>query len=183
MTSRRPLSERLGKWVFWLMFVGMQRHLPADAPDRLMGMPRRVYTYLPTWDWEVPQLHLDRRRVHPWRRRAAVPRRPRPQLPLHGRGRRRQRLWRRHARMAADRALLDPQHSRWCGAAAAVGRSRHLRRRRKGPVSAPQRAPTGHRETIITSPIRAEPQYLQIMPGPSFGRCFPPSSPRASSSC
>ena len=28
-------------------------------------------------------------------------------------------------------------------------------------------APTGHRETIITSPIRAEPEYIQIMPGPS----------------
>src|SRR5690606_12490842 len=26
---------------------------------------------------------------------------------------------------------------------------------------------TGQRETIITSPLRAEPQYLQIMPGPS----------------
>jgi cytochrome c oxidase subunit I+III len=26
---------------------------------------------------------------------------------------------------------------------------------------------TGRRETIITSPLRAEPQYLQIMPGPS----------------
>ena len=29
-------------------------------------------------------------------------------------------------------------------------------------------APTGLRETIITSPLRAEPQYLQIMPGPSI---------------
>src|SRR3546814_8902248 len=28
-------------------------------------------------------------------------------------------------------------------------------------------APTCHRETLITSPIRSEPQYLQIMPGPS----------------
>src|SRR3546814_1311831 len=26
---------------------------------------------------------------------------------------------------------------------------------------------TGYRETIITSPLRAEPEYLQIMPGPS----------------
>jgi len=28
-------------------------------------------------------------------------------------------------------------------------------------------APTGNRETLITSPVRAEPEYLQIMPGPS----------------
>ena len=33
-------------------------------------------------------------------------------------------------------------------------------------------APTGHRETIITSPIRAEPEYLQIMPGPSAASLF-----------
>src|SRR5690606_18337292 len=28
-------------------------------------------------------------------------------------------------------------------------------------------SPTGNRETIITSPVRAEPEYVQIMPGPS----------------
>src|SRR3546814_7562263 len=31
---------------------------------------------------------------------------------------------------------------------------------------------TGHRETIITSPLRAEPEYLQIMPGPSVWPLF-----------
>jgi cytochrome c oxidase subunit I+III len=52
MSSRRPLSERWGKWIFWLMFVGHNvtfMHLTG-----LMGMPRRVYTYLPDRGWELP---------------------------------------------------------------------------------------------------------------------------------
>jgi cytochrome c oxidase subunit I+III len=47
MMSRRALSERLGKSVFWLMFVGTHvTFLPMHVTG-LMGMPRRVYTYLP----------------------------------------------------------------------------------------------------------------------------------------
>src|SRR5690606_2713461 len=43
MTSRRALSERLGKWVFWLMFAGMHiTFLPMHLTG-FMGMPRRVY--------------------------------------------------------------------------------------------------------------------------------------------
>jgi cytochrome c oxidase subunit I+III len=56
MTSARPLSERLGKWVFWLMFAGVHiAFLPMHLVG-LMGMPRRVYTYLPGRSWELPNL-------------------------------------------------------------------------------------------------------------------------------
>ncbi|HYE46737.1 MAG TPA: cbb3-type cytochrome c oxidase subunit I, partial [Caulobacter sp.] len=42
------------KWVFWLMFVGMHvTFLPMHLTG-LMGMPRRVYTYLPDRAWELP---------------------------------------------------------------------------------------------------------------------------------
>ena len=56
MTSSRPLSERLGKWVFWLIFSGVHvAFLPMHLTG-LMGMPRRVYTYLPDRGWDLTNL-------------------------------------------------------------------------------------------------------------------------------
>src|SRR3546814_7265582 len=56
MVSRRALSERLAKWVFGLMFTGMNvAFLPMHLAG-LQGMPRRVYTYLPGRGLELPNL-------------------------------------------------------------------------------------------------------------------------------
>jgi cytochrome c oxidase subunit I len=47
----RMLSERLGKWNFWLTVVGFNTTFFVQHALGLMGMPRRVYTYpdLPYW--------------------------------------------------------------------------------------------------------------------------------------
>jgi cytochrome c oxidase subunit I len=47
----RLLSERLGKWHFWLTFIGANLTFFPMHIVGLMGMPRRVYTYpdLPGW--------------------------------------------------------------------------------------------------------------------------------------
>ncbi|HYG11180.1 MAG TPA: cytochrome c oxidase subunit I [Pyrinomonadaceae bacterium] len=47
----RMLSERLGKWNFWLMFVGFNLTFFPMHQLGLKGMPRRVYTYLPELGW------------------------------------------------------------------------------------------------------------------------------------
>ena len=51
--SGRLLSERLGKWEFWLMVVGFNMTFIIQHFLGLLGMPRRVFTYpdLPHFTW------------------------------------------------------------------------------------------------------------------------------------
>jgi cytochrome c oxidase subunit 1 len=49
----RMLSERLGRWHFWLFTIGfnltfLTMHIPG-----LLGMPRRIYTYPADRGWEI----------------------------------------------------------------------------------------------------------------------------------
>jgi heme/copper-type cytochrome/quinol oxidase subunit 1 len=47
----RMMSERLGKWAFWLIFVGFNLTFFPMHILGLQGMPRRVYTYQPDMPW------------------------------------------------------------------------------------------------------------------------------------
>src|SRR5256714_10567602 len=47
----RMLSERVGRWNFWLAFVGFNIAFFPMHILGLQGMPRRVYTYLPEMGW------------------------------------------------------------------------------------------------------------------------------------
>jgi cytochrome c oxidase subunit I+III len=51
--SRRPLSERLGRWVFWLMFIGFNVAFMPMHLTGLKGMPRRVWTYPGDIGWDM----------------------------------------------------------------------------------------------------------------------------------
>ena len=52
----RLLDERLGRWNFWLMFIGFNiAFLPMHLTG-LLGMPRRVYTYGPDMGWSTLNL-------------------------------------------------------------------------------------------------------------------------------
>ena len=51
--SRPRLSERLGRWAFWLMFVGFNVAFFPMHLTGLMGMPRRVYTYPAGMGWDM----------------------------------------------------------------------------------------------------------------------------------
>ena len=50
VTGRMP-SERLGRWHFWLFFIGVNLTFFPMHLLGLDGMPRRVYTYLPETGW------------------------------------------------------------------------------------------------------------------------------------
>jgi cytochrome c oxidase subunit I+III len=52
----RMMSERLGKWNFWMMFVFFNVAFFPMHFAGLLGMPRRVYTYEAGLGWEMPNL-------------------------------------------------------------------------------------------------------------------------------
>ena len=47
------LSEKLGRWHFWLFVVGFQLTFTTMHVQGLLGMPRRVYTYPADRGWET----------------------------------------------------------------------------------------------------------------------------------
>src|SRR2546421_206546 len=52
----RMLSERLGKWNFWLFFIGFNLTFFPMHNLGLHGMPRRVYTYPAGMGWNGANL-------------------------------------------------------------------------------------------------------------------------------
>jgi cytochrome c oxidase subunit I+III len=52
----RLLDERLGKWQFWITFIGYNITFFTMHFTGFWGMPRRVYTYLPHLGWEWPNV-------------------------------------------------------------------------------------------------------------------------------
>ncbi|MFC0531701.1 cytochrome c oxidase subunit I [Phytohabitans kaempferiae] len=49
----RMYSERLGRWAFWLVFIGMNLTFFPMHISGLLGMPRRVYTYPAGLGWDL----------------------------------------------------------------------------------------------------------------------------------
>jgi len=49
----RLLNEKLGKWHFWLTFIGMNLTFFPMHFSGMLGMPRRIYTYDAGQGWEV----------------------------------------------------------------------------------------------------------------------------------
>ncbi|MDX1367077.1 cytochrome c oxidase subunit I [Pseudomonas sp.] len=54
--SGRMPSVRLGKWGFWLVFIGFNITFLIMHWTGLMGMPRRIYTYQSGLGWDIPNL-------------------------------------------------------------------------------------------------------------------------------
>jgi cytochrome c oxidase subunit I len=54
--SGRLLNERLGKFSFWLVFIGFNLTFFVQHALGLSGMPRRVYTYAPGLGWSIYNL-------------------------------------------------------------------------------------------------------------------------------
>jgi cytochrome c oxidase subunit I+III len=166
MTSARPLSERLGKWIFWLMFGGMQIAFMPMHLSGLMGMPRRVFTYLPGRGLSATNFFST---IGAYMLAAGVA------LFLFDLARNFRFRVEGNAGNVYGGGTLE-----WLPTGIYSTRSIPVVRGREPLWNDPNLAkgveegryflpgaPTGFRETIVTSPLRAEPEYLEIMPGPS----------------
>jgi cytochrome c oxidase subunit I+III len=56
--SGRMMSERIGKWAFWLIFIGFNLTFFPMHILGLQGMPRRIYTYQPDLPWHDVNLFI-----------------------------------------------------------------------------------------------------------------------------
>ena len=167
IASRNPLSESVGRWVFGLMFVGMNVTFFPMHITGLIGMPRRVYTYPEGLGWEALNLvstagafmlaagvalflfdfarrfrfSIDDNAGNIWNAGTLE------WLPSGTYG-------------ARSIPIVQSRDPLWTqpGLAADVEAGRYYL---PGTL-------TGARETIVTSPIHAEPQYVLQIPGPSW---------------
>jgi cytochrome c oxidase subunit I+III len=167
MVAGRALPERWGKWAFGLMFLGINLAFFPMHLAGLMGMPRRVYSYPAGLGLEWPNLlstagafvfasgilvilvdfalHLRRASgvvaTNPWDA-PSLEWLPNDDYAV------------RSIPLIRSRDPLWDQPELW----REVPEGRHYL----------PGAPTGRRETIVTSPVEAAPQYVMILPGPSW---------------
>jgi cytochrome c oxidase subunit I+III len=167
VSSTRPLSEHAGKWVFWLIFLGVNITFFTMHITGLMGMPRRTYTYPAIMDWGTLNLIST---VGAYMIAAGV------LIFLIDLARNFRFTFDDNAGNVWNAGTLE-----WLPTGAYQTRSIPIVKSREplwdqanlaedvkaGRYYLPG-ALTGGRETIITSPIDARPQYLLQMPGPSW---------------
>jgi cytochrome c oxidase subunit I+III len=170
MVSRNMLSEKLGRWVFWLIFLGFNITFFPMHITGLLGMPRRVWTYPAGMGWDGLNLLstvgsfmiaagallfvIDLvRRLRPGE--------PTPENPWNAGT----LEWlvtdvysTRTIPHVTSREPLWDQPNLYADVEA-------------GRYYLPG-APTGGRETIVTSPIEGEPQYVIRMIGPGWAHFF-----------
>jgi cytochrome c oxidase subunit I+III len=164
--SGRRLSERMGKWACGLMFGGFNLAFFPMHISGLLGMPRRVWTYSDTLGWDFWNmlstlgafvlavgfsvalldllLHLrpaGKVDTNPWNAATLE------WLPLDNYG------VRSIPRITSRDPLWDNPQLRQ-----EVDQGQHYL----------PNTVTGWRETIVTSPIDARPEYLLKLPGPSW---------------
>ena len=164
----RLLSERLGRWAFWLMFVGFNAAFLPMHVTGLSGMPRRVYTYAGDLGWNALNLvssvfafvfaagvlvfivdfawHLRRGREagdNPWQA---------PSLE-----------WLSGQSQVGFRSL-PPITSRY-----PLWDKQNLREHVEEPAGATfPDAPTGERESLVTAPLDGSPEQIIRLPGPGW---------------
>jgi cytochrome c oxidase subunit I+III len=163
----RMLSERLGRWAFWLMFIGFNAAFLPMHVTGLRGMPRRIYTYPGDlgWNWlnmnttvfsfvfaaGVLVVMLDFARHLRTGREAGYNPWGAPTLE-----------WLSSLPPYNFRSIV-PIHTRY-----PIWEQQGLKEEETGGRGFLPDAPTREREALITAPITAEPVQILRLPGPGW---------------
>jgi cytochrome c oxidase subunit I+III len=167
MVTGHAFPQRWGKVAFWLMFAGFNLTFFSMHLSGLIGMPRRVYTYPEGLGLELPNL-LSTGGAFVFASGILV-------IAID---------FARNLRPADGLVATNPWNAsslEWLPNDNYAVRSIPLIRSRDPLWDQPElvrevpegkhflpNAPTGQRETIVTSPAEATPQYLMILPGPGW---------------
>ncbi|HUE45901.1 MAG TPA: cbb3-type cytochrome c oxidase subunit I [Aestuariivirgaceae bacterium] len=167
LASSRPLSETLGRWAFGLMFVGVNVAFFPMHITGLLGMPRRVYTYPAGLGWDdlnmlstvgafmiaagVAVFLLD------------VARNFRPNTKANAGN-----VWNASTLEWLPTGTYSVRSVPVITSRDPIWDQPNLVEDVTGGHYYLPGAPTGSRETIVTSPVEARPDYVQQIPGSSF---------------
>jgi len=165
--SRLVLSERLGKWTFWLMFAGFNVAFFPMHLTGLMGMPRRVHTYPAVVQWDVLNLIST---IGAFLFAAGIAvfvvdlvRNLRPSLSNPAGN-----IWGGGTLEWLPNDVYGPRSIPAVTGAYPLWDQPELAREVEAGRHFLPGSITGLRETIVTSPIEATPQYLLRLPGPGW---------------
>ncbi|MFX4299398.1 cytochrome c oxidase subunit I [Sulfitobacter sp. DFL-23] len=167
--AKKLLSDRLGRWAFWLIFTGFNvTFLPMHLTG-LMGMPRRVYTYPESSGWGTLNLISTLGAfviavgfavfvydlLRPKSRQGQIPRNPWGAGTLEFAHNIPEEAW-------GVRSLphVTTRYPLW-------EQPKIVERMDAGRFYLPD-APDHQRETIVTSVIDAKPIYVQRVTGPAW---------------
>ncbi|ETX16598.1 cytochrome B561 [Roseivivax halodurans JCM 10272] len=167
--TKKMMSERLGKWSFWLSFTGFNICFLPMHWTGLAGMPRRVYTYPEGIGWDMANMistvgaFITAAGVLVFAYDLLRSKKHQPRAPRNP--------WKAGTLEWAD----DPNDENWGVRSVPFVTSRYplwdqpklLERIDAGRYYLPD-SQEGYRETIITSAVDARPQHVTRVTGPAW---------------
>lgn len=170
MVSRNMLSEKLGRWVFWLMFIGFNTAFFPMHVTGLMGMPRRVWTYPSGMGWDTLNMistvgaFILAAGVFLFVLDLILRLRPGEQGP--------ENPWGAGTLEWLPTDVYSTRSIPYVASREPLWDQPNLAADVEAGAYYLPNAPTGGRETIVTSPIEGEPQYVIRMIGPGWAHFF-----------
>jgi cytochrome c oxidase subunit I+III len=168
--SQTPLSETLGRWAFWFIFVGVNITFFTMHITGMMGMPRRTYTYIAEMGWGTLNMIST---IGAYMIATGVliflvdlAQNFRPYNSDIG------NVWNAGTLEWLPSGNYQTRSIPIVTSREPLWDQPHLSEDVEAGRYYLPGAPTGGRETIVTSPIDAHPQYVLQMPGPSWPTLF-----------